>query len=412
MRKNRVWLVFLGCMFFYGALMGVQYNCSGVLISGIMSAEGYSSSSLSGFFTLRNTFQAVAMLFTAQFLRRYDIRLVSFAAGAASAASLLLMVLYHSPRMWLLSGFLAGMGNSLSMLLPTSVINAWFTKRKGTFLGFVTMLSGVLGMLLNPVVSHYIRVHGWRSAAVLLGCLSLGLHLLASLLLAKRPEDVGAEPYGGFDPEIKLSDVRTNTRLLDGGITLHELKVYLFILLSVSMTSKGIQMASYIPQYSTSLGYPLEVGGRLTSAIMIGNFSAKFLFGIICDWLGAWRSTQVFLAIIGLSFFLLSAFGGVIPVMYLACVLLGFSYMSGLALSMVAVELFDREHFETQFSRNSMFSTLVTIPLPYLISKVFDMTGSFRLIFLTFAFLLWLGILLISLRHRLGISGKSPSEPG
>ena len=96
MRKNRVWFVFFGCMLFYGALMGVQYNCSGVLISGIMSAEGYSSSSLSGFFTLRNTFQAVAMLFTAQFLRRYDIRLVSFTAGVASAASLLLPV-YTGP---------------------------------------------------------------------------------------------------------------------------------------------------------------------------------------------------------------------------------------------------------------------------------------------------------------------------
>jgi hypothetical protein len=86
--------------------------------------------------------------------------------------------------------------------------------------------------------------------------------------------------------------------------------------------------------------------------------------------------------------------------------------MSGLALSMVAVELFDRDHFETQFSRNSMFSTLVTIPLPYLISTVFDLTGSFRLIFLTFAFLLWLGILLISLRHRLGITGTSLLKPG
>ncbi|MBQ8994569.1 MAG: MFS transporter [Oscillospiraceae bacterium] len=406
MKKNRVWLVFLGCMLYYGSLMGLQYNCAGVLISGIMSAEGYTSSSLSGFFTMRNTIQALGMLVTARLLKEKSIKAVSLGIGLCSGASLFLMSLYNASWMWLISGILAGLANSLSMLLTTTVINAWFTKKKGTFLSLATVISGVLGMVLNPIVSRYIESSGWRSAAVILGLASFGMNLAGTLLLVKRPEDVDAEPYGGFAIPVDKT-VDEKKRSSSWLPTWHELKIYLFVLLSVSMTGKGIQMTSYIPQYSTALGYPLEIGGKLTSCIMIGNFTAKILFGLVSDWIGAWKSVQVFLALLGLSFFLLATFGGVLPVMFAACVLLGFAYMSGLGLSMVAVEIFDKEHFEEQYSRNSMFATIMTIPLPFIISYLFDLTGSFRLIFYAFAFLMYLGIFLISLRYKLGIVKRS-----
>ena len=96
-------------------------------------------------------------------------------------------------------------------------------------------------------------------------------------------------------------------------------------------------------------------------------------------------------------------FGGVLPVMYIACVLLGFSYMSGLGLSMVAVELFDKDKFETQYSRNSMFGTIATTPLPYVVSYVFDRTGSFHLIFMAYAAMMFLAVILISLRRKFGV---------
>ncbi|MDO5139228.1 MAG: MFS transporter, partial [Oscillospiraceae bacterium] len=392
-----------------GALMGVLYNCAGVLISGIMSEEGYSSSSLSGFFTARNLVQAVAMLATAQLFRKLNIKIVSLGVGLFTSFSFLLMPLYKSPELWTLSGILSGIGTSLSMLLPTTVINNWFVKKKGTFLGIVTMLSGVLGMVLNPLVSKYITSHGWKKSAVLLGGLSLTLNVIATILMEKHPEDVGALPYGSDGTDVQSYEAKPRS-LGREKLTLAEIGTYLFILFTVSMTGKGIQMTSYIPQYSTSLGYALEVGGRLTSAIMIGNFTAKFLYGIVCDWLGAWRSVQVFLGIIGSSFLLLSLFGGVLPIMYLACVFLGFSYMSGIGLSMVAVELFDKDKFETQYSRNSMFGTLVMTPIPYLVSYIFDKTGSFRIIFLTYAFFMFLAIVLISMRNKLGVIKNTDTQ--
>ena len=128
-KKNRVWLVFIGCMLYYGALMGVLYNCAGVLISGIMSEEGYSSASLSGFFTARNLVQAVAMLVTAQLFRQLNIKIISLGVGILTSLSFLLMPLFRSPGLWTLSGVLAGVGTSLSMLLPTTVINNWLDRK-------------------------------------------------------------------------------------------------------------------------------------------------------------------------------------------------------------------------------------------------------------------------------------------
>ena len=53
MKRNRVWFVLAGCMLFYGAMMGILFNCAGVLINSIIQTEGYTSSSISSYYTLR-----------------------------------------------------------------------------------------------------------------------------------------------------------------------------------------------------------------------------------------------------------------------------------------------------------------------------------------------------------------------
>ncbi len=402
MKTKKVWFVFAGCMLMYGSLMGVLFNSTGVLITGIMEAEGWSSGDLAGYYTMRTLVQCVSMLFTAQLMKRFNIKLVTACVGIISSLAFFLMYFYTRPEMWYLSGILSGAATSLSMLLPTTVIKAWFVKKRGTFTGIFTTLSGVIGALLNPVVSRFIENRGWRNTALMLSALNFAMMLMAAILMERRPADVGAVPYGGKEGE-DYGEVEIHERNLGGKLTLREIGVYVFIFFTASMLGKGIQMTSYIPQYATNLGYSLNVGAALTSAIMVGNVSAKLIFGLISDWVGPWRTIQIFLCLIASSFIMLTTMGHVLPVVYLACLLLGFSYASGVGLSLVAVELFDEERFETQYSRNSFFEGLVTIPLPQIIAAVYDSTGSFSILFIALAALQLAGVVLISLRSRMGV---------
>lgn len=401
MKKNRVWLVFTGCMLMYGALMGILFNCTGVLITGIIKAEGYTSSSVSGFYTMRTFVTAIAMLFTAKLFTRFPIKAVIVTVGIVSSLAYYLMYFYTAPWQWTISGILCGLATSLSFLLPSSVIRAWFVKKRGTFMGIFTMLSGFLGAFLNPVISAFMEHNGWRATALLLASTSLAMMLIAALLIERSPADVGALPFGGTEADIAAAPVQKKSEKVP-----LQPKIYLFVFFAISVSSMCIQSTSYIPQYSTSLGHPLMVGATLTSAIMIGNLSAKFLFGIVSDILGVWRSTQIFFGLVGAAYLGFLFFGGSLAMMYVSSVLLGFTYMSGVALSLVCVELFDPAHYEVQYSRVSLIGSLISSLVPTFIASVFDSTGSFKPVFAVFAGLLAFSIVLISLRSVFGIGRK------
>lgn len=397
MKSKRIWVVFAGCMLMYGALMGILFNCTGVLIAGIREAEGYTSASLSGFYTLRGLMTAIAVLFTAKIMQKFPIRPVIICVGVGAGLAYILMYFYTAPWMWNISGVLIGLVTSLSFLLPSSVIRAWFVKKRGTFLGIFTVLSGALGATLNPVISAFIENHGWRQAALLMGFSAMGVILLSAFMIVRSPADVGELPYGGTE-----ADLRQAAKKHPGKVPL-SIRSYVFIFFAVSVGNMAIQANSYIPQYSNSLGYPLMMGATMTSAIMIGNISAKLLFGIVSDFLGVWRSIQIFFGLLCAAFLGLTFFGNSLAIMYLASYLLGFAYTSGIGLSLVCMELFPGEQYEIQYSRVSMIGSLLSSFVPYAIGYVFDATGSFRTIFLSFAAALVFSICLIALRRRLGI---------
>ena len=407
LKKNRIWLVCAGCMIYYGTLVGVLNNCFGVLISAIMTAEGYTSSAFSGFYSLKTVAQALSLLVTSKMLQKLKFKYVAFGTAVFASLSMVLMYFYRASWLWNISGILYGIGCSLCMLIPTTIVNNWFVKNKGTVMGIVTMLSGVFGMIMSPIISRYILAHGWRNTALTLGVVSFIL-FFSAFLMERKPSDVGALPFGsdGTEPEPEKEPEQQPQAKVKKPITLREAGVYLFILLTVSMIGKGAQITSYIPQYSTSLGYPLTVGGTLTSAVMIGNFSSKLLFGVICDWIGVWQTLQLFLGLMCLSYLLLCFFGSSLPVLYIACVLLGCAYTIGVALSMTSIRLFPPEEFSARYSRASMLNTMITIPIPLFISFVFDKTGSFRPVFLYYAASMIVGIILVAMRDKLKVTSR------
>ena len=400
MKNKRVWIVLAGCMLMYGAIMGILYNCSGVLINGVIQSEGYTSSSVSIYYTLRGLVSTIAMLFTARLLTMINIRLMAFIVGLTGSMAFFLMSFYTEPWQWAISGVLHGLAGSLVPLLPTSVIRAWFVKKRGTFMGLYMMLSGVLGAIMNPVAGHLIECFGWRKTAVVLASVTFSIVTVSSLLLVRRPSDVGEAPYGGEEAAVSAPDPVRSGRVPVKIFT------YLYIFCSVIVAGLALQMVSYIPQYASSLGYSAMVGARMTSVLMIGNVSAKLLFGVSSDLIGLWRSVQLFLGLIGLSMLLLTLGSGVPALLYIGALIMGFGYMSGVANSLVSADIFEPDQFEIQYSRITMLSGLSTALCPSVISYVFDSTGSFKPVFYGLAVWLFAAIVLIALREKLGIVRK------
>lgn len=394
MKNKRIVFVFLGCTLMYGALMGLLYNCAGVVISGIINAEGYTSSSISGFYTLRALVSAFMVIVVAKLIQKVNVKYVAIGVGICCSLAYFLMFFYTQPWQWMISGVLSSVGGSPALLLSNTVIRAWFTKRRGTAIGFVTMTSGLFGALFNPVVSRLIESFGWRHTVLILGGVALTTIVLSSLLIVRRPSDVGAQPYGGEEeqPAARIASPHTKAPLQIG--------LYIFLFFTVSMAGMSVQTTSYIPQYSSSLGHPLTVGATLTSMIMIGNLSGKLLFGLISDRIGVWKTVQIFHSLIGLSFIIFIFFSRNLVMIHIASLLLGASYITGISMPLACGDVFAPEHFEDQYSRCSMISSLVSAFVPYFMSFVYDTTGSFRLGFAFFVGLAAASVALICFKGR------------
>ena len=399
--------MFAGCMLMYGAMMGILFNCAGVLINGIIQAEGYTSSDLAGYYSLRGLVSTIAMLFTAKLLTKVNIKIMAALVGFIGSSSFLLMSFYTVPWQWMISGVLHGIASSLVVLLPTTVIRNWFIKNRGTFMGCYMMLSGVFGAIFNPVAGHLIETVGWRLTARILAAATFVTVLIAALLIERRPSDVGAVPYGGTEED--LSPDASVNRPSPSHVPL-KIKTYLYIFCSVTVAGLAIQMVSYIPQYASSLGYDPMIGAKMTSILMIGNMSAKLVFGVCSDIIGLWRSIQLFLGLIGTSILILIIGSGSPTLLYVGSLMMGFGYMSGVANSLVSSEIFEPDQFEIQYSRLSMLSGLSTAVSPSIISYVFDSTGSFKPVLLFLSVWLFAAIVLVGLRETLGIVNKTETR--
>ena len=91
---------------------------------------------------------------------------------------------------------LIAIGSSLGSMLSisTAVVN-WFQRRRALALG--AMSTGVaVGGLLTPVVVWALEDWGWRTTAVVSGCIVLAVGLPLSSLVRHRPGDHGWTPDG------------------------------------------------------------------------------------------------------------------------------------------------------------------------------------------------------------------------
>jgi MFS family permease len=94
----------------------------------------------------------------------------------------------------IISGAVSG---GTSPLPHGTLIARWFTRRRGLAMGIVAAGVAAGGMVLPPLVSHVITVHGWRVGFVVLGILTWCVTLpVVSLVTRNTPEEVGLSPDG------------------------------------------------------------------------------------------------------------------------------------------------------------------------------------------------------------------------
>jgi MFS family permease len=177
-----------------GQTMGLS-----VFVDPLIADLGISRTEITIAYMIGTLIGAAALPFIGRGLDRFGVRKAMAVIGLAFGTSLI-AISFVQGIFGLTAGFvfLRMTGQGALSIAATTVIAAWFIRRRGMVLGIVGA-AGSLGITVTPLVANQlINAFGWRTAWQIEGAfILLTIIPMALLLIRNRPEDIGQLPDGG-----------------------------------------------------------------------------------------------------------------------------------------------------------------------------------------------------------------------
>jgi MFS family permease len=134
------------------------------------------------------------------------LSLLLIAAGVAASTQIQTVF-----QLYLLWGVVVGVGTgSTALVLSATVVNRWFTTRRGLALGLLGAASSTGRLVFLPLLALVVTALGWQAVGwVVAGCLLLLAVPLVALLMRDAPAALGLAPYGTGHAAIAGSSTTT-----------------------------------------------------------------------------------------------------------------------------------------------------------------------------------------------------------
>lgn len=386
----KAWVVLVGMVLIQAGMMGVLINCTGILFSAVLADCNFRAGDLSVYYTIRSLSSAAAVSFTSRLFYRRGGKIMAI-LGAVLAVSFGSMFFFDSLWQWYVSGVFAGVGMSCVMVIMPVVLNNWFKAHNGLVIGLAMSSSGIAGAVFSPICSTLVTSLGWRQAAIATACIGGALIILPSLFLISVSPDSSEDSPAGKKIETASAG------------NLPPVPAWIFPTCLVTLIGSGclVQFNNQLPTFAMSAGYSLSVGATLTSLAMIGNVAGKLCLGALSDRIGIYRAVRVVLASVGVVMVLFLIGKQYTPVLYLGSLVYGTVYALATTMpSLVLLDLYGPTRYRNKVSLLQAISGLVfafaSSGFPYL----YDLTGSFDIVFVLGACLCLLAfVLTLRLQH-------------
>ncbi|KGN33863.1 MFS transporter [Knoellia sinensis KCTC 19936] len=197
---HRAWIVAAVTL---GALVAAAAfrSSTGVLLEPVEQEFGWSRATTSGAVSLNLVLYGLTAPFAAALMERWGVRrIVTIALIAVGLASAATMFMTSAWQLWLLWGFVIGIGTgSMALVFGAIVANRWFVSHRGLVMGVFAAANATGQLIFLPAIAWAATQHGWRSAALIVAALALLIAVLTGLFLVDRPADRGLLPFGAAE---------------------------------------------------------------------------------------------------------------------------------------------------------------------------------------------------------------------
>lgn len=318
---------------------------------------------------------------------------------------LILMYFINAPWSFYLAwGVAVGIGSNLANTIAIDKALAnWFIQKRGLALGIRFVILGICGVIVLPIVTWLLGIHGWRTTCLIWsGVMFVGIPLSWYFVKQNRPEYYGLLPDG---VKVELGTESDIEAIIDKGIeyaagfeevefTIRQaMRTRAFWLITLCwiciMPISGGFNIHCIP-FLTDRGIDESVAAGMMAMMIFFTVPARFIGGILSDRIRKDRHAFLIagaflIQAIGITTFLLYQSTAT---MYVMLILFGFGSGAPVPVRLsMGGRYFGRKAFASIQGTISMFSAPLSFLAPIYAGWIHDNYGNYIPAFITYAIL-------------------------
>jgi len=373
--------IIVGVCFLLQAVGWGIFNSLGVFFKPLMAEFGWPRSLMASTTSVGLLIAGTNAILLGRVSDRYGPRLTMAVCGLFLGIGFVLM--FRVETIWhvyLFMSLLVGIGVSGTDVVLLSTTTRWFIKYRGMMVGIVKVGTGV-GMLIMPLLLTYlISSFGWRTAYVTIGIVCLVVYVLGSQLLVRDPGKKGLVAYGNGEA------YRQGDSEVEAGVTLKEaLRSISFWLIAGAFFIVLFCAATillHIVPHTTDLGISPSNAAKVLSTLGALSIAGRFLMGVAGDRVGNRNALIICFGCLAIGTVWLQ-FADRLWMLYLFACVHGFAHGGFFALiAPILADYFGTRDQGVILGIVIFISNIGSSVGPVLAGYVFDVSGSYQVIFM------------------------------
>ena len=321
---------------------------------------------------------------------RFGPRVVIIGGAAMAGLGLILLSTVKSfLSFFFVYIFIVSLGYNAGFFHPIyAMVNSWFIRHRGFGFAAVGAASSIGGMIMAPFLSYLILDFGWRLGAVIGGMILLAVAIPAAIPIRSRPEGIGLHPDGRppRDPEDHQEGSPGKSLTRHDFSVREALRTWNYWLLFSAITLRILVTVPLLIHFIPILVW--KGMSEATGAYLVSLFAfCSIVTTLTTGWLGD-RWSKPLLCSIGL----LSTIAAMTALIYSRSLESLYVFPVGFAITMGTVPLnwaligdfFGRGSYATLRGIMGVGYGIGTFVSPIYAGWIFDRTGSYEDVLLTF----------------------------
>jgi len=386
------YIIILSGFFIQAFVWGIS-NSFGVFFDPLIKEFGWSRATISGAASLGFLVHGSASIVLGNLNDKFGPRVIMSGCGVFLGLGFFLMATLHQAwQLYLFYGLITGIGLGGIDVIPLSTVSRWFKKNRGMMSGIIKVGTGV-GMLTMPFfITWLIQQYGWRIAFMVLAFMIILSVLFFAQFLVRDPilksQFIDNKIQGAAQPKKESEEGLT----FQEAIATRQLWTICFIYFIILFCVYTILI--HIVQHAIDLGIRPGFSAGILSTIGGVSIAGRFLMGGAADKIGEKSALLICLLCLLSSLVFLQAVQ-TLGMFYLFAAVYGFAHGGFFSLvSPLIAKFFGTRSHGLLFGIVIFSSTIGGAIGPFMAGYIFDLTASYKMVFMILAVLCTLALML------------------